>query len=269
MSDHDRTPTALITGASSGIGEAYARELARLKHNLVLVARRREKLQTLAAELEKAYGVTVEVLAADLASEKGIVAVEKRLGENGGVDLLVNNAGFGTTGAFVDVDPKKQNAMMKLHVDVPVRLSRAALPSMIERQQGGIINISSISSFYPVPNRTVYGATKAAMNQFSASLAQEVARYGIHVQALAPGFTYTEFHDSPEFADWSRSQVAKALWMTAAQVVEISLAELIKNRRVVVIPGWRNRALVWLSTNSLTRPIMQAAMSKKLNDPNK
>lgn len=263
MSDN---PTALITGASSGIGEAYARELALRGYDLVLVARRREKLQALAGELSSGFQIQAEPLVADLTSEKDISTTEKRLAE--GVDLLVNNAGFGTTGAFVDVDPAKQNAMIKLQAEVPIRLSRAALPAMIKQRSGGIINISSISSFYPVPSRTVYGATKAAMNQFSASLAQEVGRHCIHVQSLAPGFTYTEFHDSPEFDGWSRDQVSKAFWMTADEVVKISLAELERNRRVIVIPGWRNRVLVWLSTSPLTRSIMQAAMSKKLNDAN-
>jgi short-subunit dehydrogenase len=260
-------PTALITGASSGIGEAFARQLASEKYNLILVARRKEKLAELASELESAHSITVDMVIADLSTEGGIASVEGLISGGRDVDLLVNNAGFGTTGAFVEVDPKKQNAMMSLHVDACVRLSRAVLPGMIERRQGGIINLSSISSFFPVPNRTVYGATKAAMNQFSNSLAYEVARFGVHIQALAPGFTYTEFHDSPEFDGWSRSQVSRGLWMSAKQVVNISLSELKRNKRVIVIPGWRNRMLVWLNTNPLTWPIMKAAMSKKLNDP--
>jgi len=258
---------ALITGASSGIGEAFARQLASEGYDLILVARRKERLATLAEELQSGSDAKVEILVADLATEKGISDVEKKMAGETRIDLLINDAGFGTTGAFHAVEEAKQNGMITLHVNASVRLSRAVLPGMIECKAGGIINLSSISSFYPTPNRTLYGATKAFLNQFSSSLHAEVSRFGVHVQALAPGFTYTEFHDSPEFAGWSRSQVSKKLWMNAAEVAAISLKELRRGKKAIVIPGWRNRMLVWLNTSALTAPIMLAAMSKRLNDP--
>ncbi|MFH0883347.1 MAG: SDR family oxidoreductase [bacterium] len=260
-------PTALITGASSGIGEAFAHRLAERGYNLILVARRKEKLDSLAADLGSLQTIRVEVHAADLATEKGIASVEKKIGGGVRVDLLINSAGFGTTGAFHEVDIEKQSTMMKLQMEAPVRLTRAVLSGMLERRSGGIINLSSISSFFPAPNRTLYGAIKAAMNQFSRSLDAEVGRFGIRVQCLAPGFTYTEFHDSSEFAGWSRSQVSKRLWMTADQVARISLLELSRGKRVIVIPGWKNRLVVFLNTNPITWPIMKAAMSRRLNDP--
>ncbi len=262
----DNNPTAVITGASSGIGEAFARRLAARSYNLVLVARRKEKLDAIAEELKNLHKIHVEVLVTDLASEKGVSSAEAAINANR-VDLLVNSAGFGTTGAFHEVAVEKQAAMMKLQLEAPVRLCRAVLPGMLERRSGSIINLSSISSFFPTPNRALYGAVKAAMNQFSQCLDAEVGRFGIRVQCLAPGFTYSGFHDTPEFAGWSRTQVAKSLWMTADQVAKISLLELAKGKRVIVIPGWKNRLVVFLNTNPVTWPFMKAAMKRRLNDP--
>lgn len=267
MTNQPPNPVAVVTGASSGIGEAFARLLAARGYDLILVARRKEKLDAVAVDIAGMKTVNAEVVTADLSTEKGIASLEKKLSESVRIDLLINDAGFGTTGAFHEVESEKQAAMMTLQFEAPVRLSRAVLPGMLERRSGSIINLSSISSFFPTPNRTLYGAVKAAMNQFSRSLAAEVGRFGIRVQCLAPGFTYSGFHDTPEFAGWSRSQVSKALWMTSEQVAKISLLELARNRKVIVIPGWMNRLVVFLNTNPLTWPFMRAAMKRRLNDP--
>ena len=247
--------TALVTGASSGIGAAYAHALAQRGYDLILVARREEKLQQVAQAIEAETDQKADVVTADLSSEEGISKVEGAIAARSDIRMLVNNAGFGTTGSFVDVDPNRQKQMLRVHVDAVVRLTRAALPAMLKARQGQIINVSSISSFLPAPNRTLYGGTKSFINYFSRCLQIELAKTGVHVQAIVPGFTYSGFHDTDEFEGWSRTTVPKKLWMTSEEVVAISLNAMGK-KRVMVIPGWRNQVLVLLGSNPLTRGII-------------
>lgn len=232
---------ALITGASSGIGAEFARQLAALGFNLVLTARRQEKLAALAADLQLAHGIKAEVMVADLAQLEDVERLEAKVaGLN--LDVLVNNAGFGTSGGFIDSNLDQQMAMLNVHIVATMRLCRAALPGMTQRGGGSIINVSSISAFYPSPGDINYPASKAYLNTFSQALQAEVLDSGIIVQALCPGFTVTEFHDT-DIIEFDRTKVPTALWMTAEEVVDESLHSLNPNR-VICIPGLRYKLMI-------------------------
>lgn len=243
----DRLPlpqgTALITGASSGIGEAYARRLAALGYDLILVARREAKLATLAAELSERHGVSAAVLAADLAEAADVQRVVERIEQTSDLVLLINNAGFGTRGYFADVAVDRHLEMIDVHVVATVRLTHAALPGMTSRGAGAIINVSSIAAFFAAPGGATYGATKIYLNTFSEAVALETREAGLKVQALCPGFTYSEFHDTPEYDNFNRSELPDRMWMTSEAVVDESLTAL-RGDEVIVIPGGQNRAMV-------------------------
>lgn len=249
---------ALITGASSGIGEAYARRLAAEGYDLTLVARREERLRALAAELAAGHGVDVEVLPADLAREADINRVAGRLQAMPDLVLLINNAGFGTRGDFVAAGLERQIDMVNVHIVAGMALAHAALPGLIARRRGAIINVSSVAAFFPSPGGATYSATKVYLNNFSEALSSELAGTGVSVQALCPGFTYSEFHDTPEYADFSRDQIPSALWMTADQVVAESLAAL-GSGQVIVVPGKAYQGLVLTANSPLGGAIRRAA----------
>ena len=250
--------TAVITGASSGIGAAFARQLAARGHALVLVARREERLQALADELHRRHGVGVEILVADLARPEGIARVQGRLAAGGAVDVLVNNAGFGTVGPFAESDLERQLDMISVHVTATARLTRAVLPGMIARGRGAVINVSSIAASLPAPGNATYSATKAYVKVFSQGLATELQGTGVRVQALCPGFTRTEFHSTPEYrALEMRSRVPKWLWMDPEEVVTASLDALARGK-VVLIPGLRNRWVVALGQGGPGARLMRA-----------
>ena len=197
MSVLDGVTTALITGASGGIGEAFARQLAALGKDLVLVARSEEKLNSLARELASLHSVQARVIVADLArhdSAAALYAETERLGL--AVDLLVNNAGFAKGGEFSELPFDVQADMVRLNVNTLTELTRLYLPSMRERRRGGVINVGSTASFQPVPYMAVYGATKAFVLSFSEALAEEVAADGVTVMALCPGATATGFQET-------------------------------------------------------------------------
>ncbi len=235
--------SALITGASSGIGAEFARQLARAGYDLLLVARREERLRQLAAELASRYSVEVDVVTADLATKDGIEQVAARIEQLDDLVLLVNNAGFGTQGDFAEIALQPQLDMITVHLTASVRLIHAALPALVRRRAGAIINVSSIAAFFATPGGANYGATKAYLNTFSEALQAELAGTGVKVQALCPGFTLTEFHDTPEYEPDHRSKIPGAVWMSAEAVVEESLAKLGSNQ-VIVVPGWHYRALI-------------------------
>ncbi|HUF32861.1 MAG TPA: SDR family oxidoreductase [Acidimicrobiales bacterium] len=241
MANAPRHVLALVTGASSGIGESFARALAGRGTNLVLVARRRDRLDQLAAALREGSGIEVEVLAADLTDDLGLANVAERLSDDARpVDLLVNNAGFGTSGALVDVDPARHADEIALNVGALVALTHAALPGMVARGRGAVVNVSSVASFQPAPKMAVYAATKAFVTSFSESLAEEVRQAGVVVQALCPGLTHTEFQETAEYTTSTRPEV---IWQMPDEVVAASLAGLDKGR-VLVIPGAHNKAFV-------------------------
>jgi hypothetical protein len=250
---------ALITGASSGIGAAYAHHLAARGYQLLLIARRRERLETLAATIRQRYHAQVEVFGADLSRAAHIEQIERRITERGDIDILVNNAGFGTSGPFAEILLDKQLDMIEVHVLASVRLCHAVLPAMIARQHGAIINVASIAAFLPGPGGVTYSATKRYLVTFSETLHAEVAQEGLRIQALCPGFTYSEFHDTSEYEGFDRAQVPQKMWMTANEVVVDSLKALERNQ-VTYIPGWRNRLLVTIAnspTTAVLRPLLR------------
>jgi short-subunit dehydrogenase len=243
---------SLVTGPTAGIGEVFARRLAAAGRNLVLVARNRDRLQALGDELKTKHGIDVEVLAADLAVHEDLVRVEKRIGEIE-LDMLVNNAGFGLHGQFEVLPVEGHQRMLDVHVVAPVRLMRAALPGMIARGRGDIVNVSSLAGFSASLGSPVYGATKACLTFFSEALSVELARTGVRVQALCPGFTHTEFH---ERAGVDKKTIPSWAWGSAEKVVDASLRALASDR-VICIPGLKNKAIAAL-LRSLPRSLLRA-----------
>jgi uncharacterized protein len=185
---------AVVTGASSGIGECFARALAQRKQNLFLIARSAGKLQQLARELHGSAGIQAELFASDLSEPGAAARVAQELRDRQiQTSLLINNAGFGARGEFWRLPLDQQMQMIRLHLDALVELTQALLPSMIERRRGAVINVSSVTSFQPIPYAAIYAATKAFMTSFSMGLAEELRPYGIPVVTLCPGGTRTNF----------------------------------------------------------------------------
>tara|TARA_R110002110_G_scaffold415561_2_gene650977 strand:- start:210815 stop:211567 length:753 start_codon:yes stop_codon:yes gene_type:complete len=237
----EQKTTALVTGASAGMGDEFCRQLAPRCDVIIAVARRGERLQALAAEL--AGQAELHVVEADLTTIEGVARTLEALRQKGPVDYLINNAGFTTYGQFSNLEVQSQRDMVSLHVDASMTLCRAAIPFMRERGGGAIVNVSSIAAMLPGKGLAVYGATKAFLNAFSQSLQHEVADTGITVQALCPGYTRTEFHESMQDSGFDIQRVPDEAWMSSQAVVAESLAAL-GSGQVVVIPGDNNRALV-------------------------
>jgi uncharacterized protein len=228
-----RIERALVTGASAGIGEEFARQLADRGVPLTLVARRRDRLEALASELD----VEVEVLPADLLDPAGLASVEARLASpDAPIDLLVNNAGFGLYGDHADLAVERQQAMIELNVLALTRLARAALDQQVARGVGGVINVGSTAGFQPNPHGAVYGATKAYVRSFTEAVAEELRGTPVHVMLLAPGFTDTEFQAIAGVADGAVPDAAR---MTAGPVVSAALRDFARDR-VVCVPGAAN-----------------------------
>lgn len=219
---------ALVTGASSGIGAVFARRLARDGYRLILVARRRDRLEALARELGGA-----EVLPADLTLDRELRLVEERILAEPALDLLVNNAGFGAAGRFYDTPLETQDRMHRLHVMATMRLTHAALRGMVPREKGAVVNVSSVAGFGQNPGSVSYCATKAWINSFTEGLYLDLKSAGspVKVQALCPGFTYSEFHD---VMGMDRGRIPARLWLRAEDVVEASLAGLARSQPIVV-----------------------------------
>ena len=232
--------TALVTGATAGIGREFCRQLASRGYDLIMVARDVERLRGLAAALEREHGVAAHVLPADLTRDDAVDRVVGRIADVPQLSLLVNNAGFGTTGFLATAPAEQQAQMVRLHVLAPLRLTRAVLPGFLARGTGGVINVSSIASFFFGTGTVNYSATKAYLTTFSEGLGAELRGTGVRVQALCPGFTRTEFHErmGPEAGDRPR-----LLWMSATSVVSTSLRQLERGGPVVCIPGLRYRLL--------------------------
>ncbi len=231
-------PVALVTGASSGIGAAYARALAQAGYWLILVGRNQRKLNA----VQKDTGG--EAILADLATDLGLRALEHRVRTEDRLDFLVNNAGFGTAGLFWEGDFSSQEAMHRVHTLATMRLTAAALPRMVRRNRGSIVNVSSVAAWMPTVGSINYSATKAWMNSFTEGLWLELksARSSVRLQALCPGFTRSDFHSS---AGMDTSRIPESLWTTAEEVVRASLNGLARNQPIV-IPGWRYRTWIAL-----------------------
>ncbi|AYL37746.1 SDR family NAD(P)-dependent oxidoreductase [Streptomyces fungicidicus] len=230
--------TALITGSTAGIGAAFARRLAADGHDLVLVARDTGRLREQATELHDRHGIEAEVLTADLAQDKGIEAVADRLGDRKNpVDLLINNAGFGNKGRYLDVSMADELRMLKVHCEAVLRLTSAAAEAMRERGRGGVVNVASTAAFVP---RGTYGASKAWVVQFTQGAALDLAGAGVRLMALCPGFVRTEFH---ERAGMGTDNIPNWMWLDADKVVAAALADLARGK-TVSIPDPRYKALM-------------------------
>ncbi len=234
-------PVALVTGASSGIGAAYARALAAAGYWVILVGRNHRKL--LAVQKETGG----EILIADLATDLGLRALEYRVQTEDRLDFLVNNAGFGTAGKFWETSLAGQDAMYRVHILATMRLTGAALPRMVRRNRGSIVNVSSVAAWMPTVGSISYSATKAWINSFTEGLWLELksARSGVRVQALCPGFTRSDFHQT---LGMDTSRIPESLWTSADQVVAASLSGLSRNKPIVV-PGWRYQT--WIGIQRL------------------
>jgi short-subunit dehydrogenase len=254
-------PTALVTGASSGIGLEFARQLAANGHDLVVVARDEGRLKELAAEVS----TEVEVLRADLTDPTDLAAVEARLSDaSRPVDVLVNNAGFGTMGPFAQLPVEAEEREIRLNVIALVRLTRSVLPGMLERRRGGVLNVSSIGGFQPGPFNATYSATKAFVSSFTEAVHEEVRGTGVHVTALCPGLTRTGFQET---SGATASTMPGFLWQTSEQVVKVALRDLGRNHAMSV-PGMQNKGaafLVRLVPRGVVRR-MSAGVGRRLRD---
>jgi uncharacterized protein len=250
--------TALVTGATAGIGAAFARHLAADSYDLVLVARDEKRLHERATEVSEAHGSTVEVLPADLTTEEGLSTVTARLRDPSvPVDLLVNNAGFALNKSFLRTSAEDEEKLLRLHVHAVLQLTKAALPGMVERREGAVINVSSASGFSATMPGSTYPASKAWVNNFSASIDASVRRHGVKVMALCPGLVRTELHPR---AGMDMSNAPRMLWLEAEDVVADAMRSL-ERGRVVRVVDWRYRLIV-RALQLMPRRLLQRASRK-------
>lgn len=254
-------PVAIVTGASSGIGEAFAVALAARGNDLIVVARRADVLGDLAVRLRAAHGVEIEVLAADLATDGGVDAVAERLTDDTRpIDLLVNNAGVGTMGRFWEIPADGEVAEVALNVVAVMRLTHAALGPMVARGAGGVINVSSISAYQPIPRHATYGATKAFVSSFTNAINEELRGTGVKAMVLAPGYTRTGFQ-----ADgFDPVNLPDLVWQSPETVAATALKAYDRGR-AVCITGVLNVATVAASSvlpAGLTRRIAGAVTKR-------
>jgi uncharacterized protein len=241
-------PWALVTGATSGIGESYSRLLAGNNYNIVLVARDLPRLQERAAALEAKFGISTHVIQADLATDEGCLKVEKYIAENQ-VDVLVNNAGFGTSKAFTMSTLEVEQQLLDVLVRTPMRLMHVALPLMKARDNGIIINISSVAGY--IAGGT-YSASKSYLTVLSESLNTELSATNVKISALCPGFTRTEFHQRGKM---SMKGLPNFMWLNSDRLVEQSWRDALKGKAVSV-PGWQYKLLV-LIVQTVPRSIVR------------
>jgi uncharacterized protein len=249
-------PVALVTGSSSGIGAAFARELARRGHDLVLVARTESRLADLATQLESEHGTDAEVLGADLESDAGVARVAERLTDaDRPVELLVNNAGFGTSGRFHELPLDQEDAEIRLNVIAVVELTHAALGPMVARGHGGVINVSSVGAYQPTPLSATYCATKAFVSSFTNAVHEELRGTGVKAMVVAPGFTRTEFHLRAGIEHDDKTP--GFMWQSSDQVAEAAMKAYDKGR-AVCLPGALNTAAAAFSGS------MPAGLSRRI-----
>jgi short-subunit dehydrogenase len=235
---------AVITGASSGIGKAFAQHFAETGYDLIITGRRIEKLSAIARQIREKSGVSVEIVLAELSVEEEVLNLINTIKSHDNVFVLVNNAGFGSGIEFCQNELSSHLQMVHTHVVASIELVYAVLPQMISRKEGIIINVSSLGAYMPAPGSSIYSATKLFLKSFSESLYMEVHKHGIKVQCLCPGFTHTEFHQHR--ADGQLAQGNKLLWMDTETVLETSIKAINKDK-IICIPGMINKLLVGVS----------------------
>ena len=238
--------TCMITGASSGIGTEFARQLAAKGHGVLLVARREDRLRALADDLRRLHGIRAEVIAADLEDSAAVAALPAQVAERGlDVEVLVNNAGFTTVGD-VHENPDRQLGMVRVNVEALLALTCEYLPGMVERGRGAVIQVASVASFQPIPVQAVYAATKAFVRSFSEAVSAELKGTGVTMTALCPGPVATEFLEADGFKN--ESPGPSFIWSTPADVAKAGIEGAEKGKRVV-IPGIGNRATAMFGTH--------------------
>jgi len=235
--------TALITGASAGIGREFARQLAPRCTDMILVGRRESRLHELALELE-ASDTRCVILSVDLIETAGVAKVVEAIEAAGPLNYLINNAGFTIIGPFEALALSEQLTMCQTHINATLALTHAALPAMKQAGQGTVINVSSMVTFSPYKDVAVYGGSKAFLNNFSGALNLELEGSGVHVQCLVPGFTHTELHDREAFDNYETPEVPEELWMQACEVVAESLAALATGASLVVAGAVNKHAAI-------------------------
>ena len=253
---------AIVTGASSGLGAEFSRRLAELGFSIIMVARRKEKLAELAELLNQKYNAKVETVSADLSTEQGIEIVNSLIKNTSNLDILINNAGFGLSGPFIQADMKRNLGMMDLHMKALTILTRSGLEMMQPKDRGVIINVSSLASYLSIPGSALYNATKVFVRIFTESVAKEFEKSKIVIQALCPGFTHTGFHSTDDLSAFDKSKIPDFLWSSAEEVVSYSLKK-IKSKKAVVMPGRINRLTRSLLNVPLIGGIIRSAVNKR------
>lgn len=247
---------ALVTGATAGIGAAFARQLAALGHHLILVARDEARLAALAEELRASAGGSTTVLPADLSTVEGCRRVEARLRDiEDPVDLLVNSAGISLNRAFLRSTPEDEERLLHINVTAVMRLTLAVLPGLVDRGHGGVINVSSVSGFAAAMPGSTYPASKAWVTNFSESVALSVKPFGVHVLALCPGYTRTEFHQR---AGINMAKTPEWMWLDADAVARDGLRDLSRGK-MISVPSWKYKAAVFGMRHAPRRLLQRAA----------
>ncbi len=255
---------AVITGASSGIGAAFAELLAARGYSLIITGRRRERIEAVAERIRSQWATEVQVMIVELTTEDQKQKLIREISSRDDIELLINNAGFGLSHSFVSDDTSEHYKMLDVHMRIPLELIEAVLPSMVRRSSGGIINVASVAAFFPMPKASTYSASKAFLVSFSESLAMEVAAAGIDVQALCPGLTRTDFHEKMGASGKEIAQRNLFGWMDPYEVCNRSLKKL-QSDRVIFVPGVINKFLVGVVSHTprwLYYPLVRAAREK-------
>lgn len=256
MGSQSELGLAIITGAAGGLGLAFAKKLAKLGHPLLLVDRRPDALQQVCDSISAEYGVVCKSHVANLCNRDEIGQLAHTIGQLPHVDMLVNNAGFGTLKHFVDTEASVVAGMVDLHVVAPMMFTHAVLPGMIERDKGAIINVSSVSAWFHSAGNTHYGSTKICLAVFTATLHEELCGTNVRVQALCPGFVRTQFHEADGMKDFHKLAVPVRMWAMAEDVVDFSLSRLAR-RQPIAIPGLGYRVIGRLAQMPLFRPLFR------------
>ncbi|MGM0675489.1 MAG: SDR family NAD(P)-dependent oxidoreductase, partial [Spirochaetota bacterium] len=256
-----------ITGATSGIGRSYAEAFAARGYDLLLTGRRAEQLNGLCAELEQRYRIHAHRRFLELTDRGALERFVQEVAALSQPAVLINNAGFGRSSAFGEDDVDAQTGMVTVHVEATLRLTHAVIPRMVARRAGWIINVSSLASYLPVPRGAVYVSTKAFVTSFTESIALELAPHGIRCQALLPGFTRTDFHRDPQYGHLDRRNRGLIRWMEAAEVVDVSIRSIERNRRLLCVPGFSNRVLFFIARH-IPRPLLHYLVKRTRVDGN-
>ncbi|KAA5539018.1 SDR family oxidoreductase [Roseiconus nitratireducens] len=259
-------PLAVVTGAGNGIGASFAEHFFRQGYRLLMVDVCPEKLdrmrQRLLTDNDATASSRIECHVADLTDRAGVERLADRLQQRSDVEVLVNNAGFGSLVEFLDVDVDRHADMIAIHVETPTRLVHAVLPQMRSNNRGSIVNVASLAAFAPCAQSVMYCSTKAYLVVFSEALREELRGTNIRVQALCPGFVRTDFHAADAMQNFHRRRVPDALWTTPDHVAFCSLQGLSKGN-TVVIPGWRSRMLGLFMRMVLIKPIVRVVTRPK------